>query len=197
MTLRSWVCGTNQPCFRVNLESLVRLVCKEFLDRRWMTKPKKIKKIKENEKNISGVKSRKHSKLWVKRMHLTGFLQGDRGQRGEVGPQGVVGKPVSCPFVFPHWSRIHFRVPWKKKKNISLQGGKGERGPPGVPGAQGLSGTKGDKVRTCRGCETHLSLVTIKHTSQQYPDVSNGGSVYSWIRLGFPQWRLQKRGQHK
>ncbi|KAF3833631.1 hypothetical protein F7725_024835 [Dissostichus mawsoni] len=53
--------------------------------------------------------------LWVSLVFLVRL--GDRGQRGAVGPQGVVGKP----------------------------GGQGERGPMGVPGAQGLGGTKGDK----------------------------------------------------
>ncbi|XP_061896272.1 collagen alpha-2(I) chain-like [Entelurus aequoreus] len=51
--------------------------------------------------------------------------EGDRGQRGPVAPQGLVGKA----------------------------GSKGERGPMGVPGAQGLSGTKGDKAPRMSGAQ--------------------------------------------
>lgn len=42
--------------------------------------------------------------------HFSCFTQGDRGQRGETGPQGIVGKPVGCCFYkkncFSSWSSL-------------------------------------------------------------------------------------------
>lgn len=125
----------------------------------------------------SSIVTWKHGKLhlWSINTHLPWLLQGDRGQRGEVGPQGVVGKPVSCFFLDIFFSKNTFSLSQRyififryMYFNVFKQGSKGERGPIGVPGAQGLSGTKGDKVYMITMllmlCQTCASLPVFQHT---------------------------------